>query len=187
MSHVFGYTIANDVTARDIQKKHNQWFKGKTLDRTCPMGPCIVLAEDLDASDLKISLWLNGDKKQDSRTSKMIFDIPAIIGGSYLMLPIMIIKITMVITIWPFDNRIHYSSYFLCSPYSSHSSYSSDSSYFLASLLSPYSAYPFYFSQRVSQRVSPSTLETSFWPARPMVSDSLPSPLAPSCRVTMSG
>ena len=109
------------------------------------MGPCIVLAEDLDASDLKISLWLNGDKKQDSRTSKMIFDIPAIIGGSYFILPTMIIKIAMVITIWPFDNRIHYSSHFLCSPYSSYSSYSSDSSYLLASLLSPLLPLPLLF------------------------------------------
>jgi 2-keto-4-pentenoate hydratase/2-oxohepta-3-ene-1,7-dioic acid hydratase in catechol pathway len=82
MDVIFGYTIANDVTARDLQKKHNQWFKGKSLDTTCPMGPCIVLASDLSphlVSDLSIKLWLNGNKRQDSRTSKMIFDIPEII------------------------------------------------------------------------------------------------------------
>jgi 2-keto-4-pentenoate hydratase/2-oxohepta-3-ene-1,7-dioic acid hydratase in catechol pathway len=82
MEVVFGYTIANDVTARDLQKKHNQWFKGKSLDTTCPMGPCIVLASELSphlVKDLSIKLWVNGEKRQDSRTSKMIFDIPEII------------------------------------------------------------------------------------------------------------
>ena len=52
---------------------------GKSLDRSCPMGPCIVPADELDASDLTIKLWLNGELKQNSRTSKMIFQIPAII------------------------------------------------------------------------------------------------------------
>ena len=72
MSHVFGYTIANDITARDIQKKHIQWFKGKSLDTTCPLGPYVVPACDLDPSDLSIKLWLNDSLMQDSRTSKRI-------------------------------------------------------------------------------------------------------------------
>jgi len=79
MEYVFGYSIANDVSSRDLQKKHMQWFKGKSLDRSCPLGPCIVPADELDASDQSIKLWLNGELKQNSRTSKMIFQIPAII------------------------------------------------------------------------------------------------------------
>lgn len=77
--HVFGYTIANDVSARDVQRQHSQYFKGKTLDSTCPLGPSIVHASDLDPSDLSIKLWLNDTIKQDSRTSKMIFKIPELI------------------------------------------------------------------------------------------------------------
>ncbi|KAJ1405299.1 5-carboxymethyl-2-hydroxymuconate delta-isomerase [Ochromonadaceae sp. CCMP2298] len=79
LEYVFGYSIANDVTSRDLQKKHTQWFKGKTLDSSCPLGPCIVPAACLDASDLSIKLWVNGEKRQDSRTSNMIFSIPELI------------------------------------------------------------------------------------------------------------
>jgi len=79
MSHVFGYSIANDVTARDLQKKHGQWFKGKSLDSSCPFGPCIVPVCCLDPSDLEISLKLNGLRTQHSRTSKMILTIPKIV------------------------------------------------------------------------------------------------------------
>jgi 2-keto-4-pentenoate hydratase/2-oxohepta-3-ene-1,7-dioic acid hydratase in catechol pathway len=79
LNHVFGWTIGNDITARDVQKRHTQFFKGKTLDGTCPLGPCIVPKEDLDASDLSLKLWVNGDLRQNGRTSDMIFDVPAII------------------------------------------------------------------------------------------------------------
>jgi 2-keto-4-pentenoate hydratase/2-oxohepta-3-ene-1,7-dioic acid hydratase in catechol pathway len=79
LAHVFGYTVANDITARDVQKKHNQWFKGKSLDSTCPLGPCIVPASQIDASDLPIKMWINGEKRQDSRTSNMIFNVATII------------------------------------------------------------------------------------------------------------
>jgi 2-keto-4-pentenoate hydratase/2-oxohepta-3-ene-1,7-dioic acid hydratase in catechol pathway len=79
LNHVFGWTIGNDITARDVQKRHTQFFKGKTLDGTCPLGPCIVPREDLDASDLSLKLWVNGDLRQNGRTSDMIFDVPAII------------------------------------------------------------------------------------------------------------
>jgi len=79
--YIFGYTVANDITARDLQRKHNQWFKGKSLDTTCPLGPYIVPARDLDASDLSIRLWLNGELKQDSRTSHMIFSVPQIVSA----------------------------------------------------------------------------------------------------------
>lgn len=90
LKHVFGYTIANDVTGRDLQRRHGQWFKGKSLDRSCPLGPWIVPAEDLDASDLAIKLWINGEQRQSSRTSKMIFDIPEIIhqlSAGFTLLP----------------------------------------------------------------------------------------------------
>ena len=81
MELVFGYTIANDVTARDLQKKHSQWFKGKTLDSTCPLGPAIVPVCCVDPTDLAIKLSVNGVVKQSSRTSKMIHSIPSIISS----------------------------------------------------------------------------------------------------------
>ncbi|MDB5413311.1 MAG: hydrolase family protein [Rubritepida sp.] len=74
LSHVFGWTIANDVTGRDLQRRYGQWFKGKSLDGSCPMGPWIIPADELDASDIAIQLWINGEQRQSSRTSKMIFD-----------------------------------------------------------------------------------------------------------------
>lgn len=79
--HVFGYTIGNDITARDLQRRHGQWFKGKGLDRSCPIGPWIVPRADLpEPPDLRISLTVNGEPRQDSRTSRMIFDIPSILA-----------------------------------------------------------------------------------------------------------
>jgi 2-keto-4-pentenoate hydratase/2-oxohepta-3-ene-1,7-dioic acid hydratase in catechol pathway len=80
MNHVFGYMIANDVTARDVQKHHVQFFKGKSLDGTCPLGPALVHKSAVDASNLAIRCWVNGELRQDSRTSEMIFDIPNIIA-----------------------------------------------------------------------------------------------------------
>ena len=79
LSHVFGWTIANDVTGRDLQRRYGQWFKGKSLDGSCPLGPWIIPADELDASDLAIQLWINGEQRQSSRTSKMIFDVTEII------------------------------------------------------------------------------------------------------------
>ncbi len=77
--HIFGYTVANDVTARRLQRAHGQWFKGKGLDKSCPLGPWIVTADALDPSDLHLTMTVNGDLRQDSRTSTMIFPIPVII------------------------------------------------------------------------------------------------------------
>jgi 2-keto-4-pentenoate hydratase/2-oxohepta-3-ene-1,7-dioic acid hydratase in catechol pathway len=81
MSHVYGFTIANDITARDVQRQHNQWFKGKSLDTTCPMGPYLVHkdTEGLDPFNLKVQLWLNQIQRQDGNTNNMIFNIPTII------------------------------------------------------------------------------------------------------------
>lgn len=78
--HVFGYTIVNDVTARDLQRRHDQWFKGKGLDTFCPMGPWIVHASQMaDPHALSIQLDVNGERRQDASTADMIFKIPAII------------------------------------------------------------------------------------------------------------
>jgi 2-keto-4-pentenoate hydratase/2-oxohepta-3-ene-1,7-dioic acid hydratase in catechol pathway len=90
LEHVYGWTIGNDVTGRDLQRRHGQWFKGKSLDRSCPLGPVIVPAADLNAADLAISLKLNGEQRQSSRTSKMIFDVPEIIhqlSAGFTLLP----------------------------------------------------------------------------------------------------
>ena len=90
LEHVYGWTIGNDVTGRDLQRRHGQWFKGKSLDRSCPLGPVIVPASDLNAADLAISLKLNGEQRQASRTSKMIFDVPEIIhqlSAGFTLLP----------------------------------------------------------------------------------------------------
>jgi 2-keto-4-pentenoate hydratase/2-oxohepta-3-ene-1,7-dioic acid hydratase in catechol pathway len=80
LSHVFGYTVINDVTARDLQQRHTQWFKGKSLDGSCPMGPVVVTADEFgDPQDKQISLRVNGTTKQDARTSDMIFSVATII------------------------------------------------------------------------------------------------------------
>ena len=80
LSHVFGYTIVNDVTARDLQSKHAQWLLGKSQDTFCPMGPWIVTADEIDASNLAIRCWINDELRQDSNTSLLIFDIPTLIS-----------------------------------------------------------------------------------------------------------
>jgi 2-keto-4-pentenoate hydratase/2-oxohepta-3-ene-1,7-dioic acid hydratase in catechol pathway len=79
-SHVFGYTIANDVTARDRQKKHKQWFMGKTLDTFCPMGPWITTSDELDPENLDVKCWVNGELRQSANTKDLIFDIPSLIA-----------------------------------------------------------------------------------------------------------
>jgi 2-keto-4-pentenoate hydratase/2-oxohepta-3-ene-1,7-dioic acid hydratase in catechol pathway len=80
LEHVFGYTIVNDVTARDLQRRHDQWFKGKALDRSCPMGPCIVTREEIgDYTTLELSLTVNGEERQHAKASQMIFDVPKLI------------------------------------------------------------------------------------------------------------
>jgi 2-keto-4-pentenoate hydratase/2-oxohepta-3-ene-1,7-dioic acid hydratase in catechol pathway len=81
LDHVFGYTIINDVTARDLQRRHDQWFKGKGLDCSCPMGPWIVHKSALgDAQKLDLWLTVNGEERQRSNTSMMIFDLKRIIA-----------------------------------------------------------------------------------------------------------
>jgi 2-keto-4-pentenoate hydratase/2-oxohepta-3-ene-1,7-dioic acid hydratase in catechol pathway len=91
LRHVFGYTIVNDVTARDLQKRHMQWFKGKTLDTFCPMGPVLVTADEIpDPQALAITLRVNGETRQSSHTSKMIFPVAeciAVLSQGFTILP----------------------------------------------------------------------------------------------------
>lgn len=82
LEHVYGFTIANDITARDLQRRHDQWFKGKGLDRSCPLGPWIVTADEIqDYRDIELSLFVNGERRQNAKGSQMIFDIPTIIAS----------------------------------------------------------------------------------------------------------
>ena len=80
LQHVFGYTIVNDVTARDLQKSHGQWFKGKTLDAFCPMGPYVITPDEFgDPHAKEVLLRVNGVVKQHGNTRDMIFPVDALI------------------------------------------------------------------------------------------------------------
>lgn len=80
LDHVFGYTIVNDVTARDAQRAHGQFFKGKSFDTYCPIGPYIVTKDEFgDPSGKKLSLKVNGSIRQNSNTSDLVHDVPSII------------------------------------------------------------------------------------------------------------
>lgn len=73
---IFGYTIINDVSARNLQFKHQQWYRGKSLDGYTPMGPCIVTRDEIgDAHDLKICCYVNDEKRQESNTKYMITSV----------------------------------------------------------------------------------------------------------------
>ena len=77
--HVWGYTIINDVTARDLQGRYSQWLIGKSQDTFCPMGPYAVTREDIDIGNTPISCHVNAELRQSSNTRLLIFDIPTII------------------------------------------------------------------------------------------------------------
>ncbi|HUH02371.1 MAG TPA: fumarylacetoacetate hydrolase family protein, partial [Kofleriaceae bacterium] len=77
LDYVMGYTCVNDVTCRDLQQRDNQWARAKGFDTFCPIGPRIVGA--LDPSDLRIQTRVNGETRQDSRTSDLIFSVPVLI------------------------------------------------------------------------------------------------------------
>ncbi len=87
---ILGYTCANDVTARDLQNSDGQWTRAKGYDTFCPLGPWIET--DLDASDLRLTTTVNGEVKQDGRTSQLIHAIPTLIA-----------YITQVMTLLPGD------------------------------------------------------------------------------------
>ena len=80
LDHIFGYTVINDVTARDLQRRHDQWFKGKGIDGSCPMGPVVVHKSRIpDPQGLNITMRVNGETRQNSNTKHMIFDLKVII------------------------------------------------------------------------------------------------------------
>lgn len=79
MAHVWGYTILNDVTARDVQKRHNQWLLGKSQDTFCPIGPWAVTADAIDLANCTVTTHVNGEERQNANTALMIHDVPTII------------------------------------------------------------------------------------------------------------
>ena len=78
--HVWGYTIVNDVTARDLQARYSQWLIAKSQDTFCPMGPWAVTKDEIDLATAGIRCFVNGERRQDSRFSQLIFDVPTIIA-----------------------------------------------------------------------------------------------------------
>jgi 2-keto-4-pentenoate hydratase/2-oxohepta-3-ene-1,7-dioic acid hydratase in catechol pathway len=82
LEHVFGYTVANDISARDLQRRPGvQWFKGKSLDGTCPLGPWIVTADEIpDPQTLQVSSSVNGEPRQSASTHQMVFSVAELIA-----------------------------------------------------------------------------------------------------------
>jgi 2,4-didehydro-3-deoxy-L-rhamnonate hydrolase len=82
LDHVFGYTVGNDVSAREVQRRHgNQWLKGKSLDGFCPIGPWIVTRDEIpDPQSLEVSCRVNGEERQRSGTDLMIFPVADLIS-----------------------------------------------------------------------------------------------------------
>ena len=78
-AYILGYTCVNDVSARDFQRKDNQWTRGKGFDTFCPVGPCIVPRDEVDLNKLRVRAFLNGEKKQDAPITDMLFDLNVII------------------------------------------------------------------------------------------------------------
>ena len=79
-AHIYGYTIANDVTSRELQSKHKQWFIGKSVDTFCPMGPYLVTADDIpDVRALRLQTFVNDELRQNASVADLIFDIPTLI------------------------------------------------------------------------------------------------------------
>lgn len=79
--HVWGYTIVNDVTARDVQRDHKQWLLGKSLDTHCPMGPYAVTADEIaDVAALRVETTVNGEPRQGAPVKDLIFDVPELIA-----------------------------------------------------------------------------------------------------------
>ncbi len=90
---IFGYTIANDISARDLQQDHTQWHKGKSLDTFCPMGPVIAHKSSISFPPaLEIKCYVNKELRQNGKTEQLIFDIPEIIND-----------LTSGITLYPGD------------------------------------------------------------------------------------
>jgi 2-keto-4-pentenoate hydratase/2-oxohepta-3-ene-1,7-dioic acid hydratase in catechol pathway len=80
LDHVWGYTIINDVTARDLQGKHSQWLIGKSQDTFGPMGPWAVTRDEIDLQNCHVKCWINDELRQNSNTASLIFDVPTLIS-----------------------------------------------------------------------------------------------------------
>lgn len=80
MGHIWGYTLMNDITARDLQHRHKQWFLGKSLDTFCPMGPWAVTVDEVDAENVTLECYVNGELRQRANTKDLIFSIPQLIA-----------------------------------------------------------------------------------------------------------
>ncbi len=81
LRYVYGYTIVNDVTSRELQSKHKQWFVGKSVDTFCPMGPYLVTADEIaDVTQLRLKTFVNDELRQDAVVADLIFDIPFLIA-----------------------------------------------------------------------------------------------------------
>jgi 2-keto-4-pentenoate hydratase/2-oxohepta-3-ene-1,7-dioic acid hydratase in catechol pathway len=79
MGKVFGFVALNDVTARDLQKNHAQWFLGKSLDGFCPFGPWVTTRDEAPVESMRLQTWVNGELRQDAPMSSLIFDVPTLI------------------------------------------------------------------------------------------------------------
>jgi len=88
LEHVFGYTVVNDVTARDVQRGDKQWFRGKSLNTFCPLGPVVVTRDALNHADAAVSLKVNGEVRQKSNTNDLIFNVPFLIEYISAALPL---------------------------------------------------------------------------------------------------
>jgi 2-keto-4-pentenoate hydratase/2-oxohepta-3-ene-1,7-dioic acid hydratase in catechol pathway len=81
MDHVFGFCLANDVSARDLQRRHGgQWLKGKSIDGTMPLGPYVVTRDEIDLPQVRLECFVNGEKRQDALVSQMAFPVPELIA-----------------------------------------------------------------------------------------------------------
>jgi len=81
MEHVFGFMLANDVSQRELQRRHGgQWFKGKSIDATMPLGPFVATTDEIDLSQMRITCKVNGEIRQDARVAQMAFSIPDLIA-----------------------------------------------------------------------------------------------------------
>jgi 2-keto-4-pentenoate hydratase/2-oxohepta-3-ene-1,7-dioic acid hydratase in catechol pathway len=80
LAHVWGYTIVNDITARDLQQRHGQWHLGKSQDTFCPMGPWAVTADEVDLNDTGVRTFVNGEPRQNGNTRDLIFNLPKLIA-----------------------------------------------------------------------------------------------------------
>jgi 2-keto-4-pentenoate hydratase/2-oxohepta-3-ene-1,7-dioic acid hydratase in catechol pathway len=80
LDHIWGYTIVNDITARDLQQRHHQWLLGKSQDGFCPMGPWAVTADEIDPENTGVRTYVNGELRQNGNTCDLIFDIPTLIA-----------------------------------------------------------------------------------------------------------